>query len=222
VITIATLEDLDNKQAELIRKVQAAAVFHAPIATAVPATFTSGAGADLTALPIAWTDVGLVTKDDAYTWSRATEMSETRSHGYVDPTRRDITSNVSSLAFTAQETKAKTLEMYHNVDLTGVQAAAVTGEYTFADPLQAQTRYSRLIAIGRDGLGTGTIYIIRIIPRAILNEPGEQNWSDENELVYPMTFTATPDSALGYSVRYVFGGPGWKTLLGQMGITQAP
>jgi hypothetical protein len=217
-----TLEDLDNKQAELIRKVQAAAVFHAPTSLAVPASFTSGASADLAALPVGWEDVGLVTKDDAYTWARATEMAETRSHGYVDPTRRDITSIVSSLAFTAQETKRKTLELYHNVDLTGVTAAATTGEVTFSDPVQAQTRYSRLISIGRDGLGASAIYVIRVMPRAILSEPGEQSWSDENELTYPMTFTATPDSALGYSMRYVFGGPGWKALLTQMGFTQAP
>lgn len=218
---MATLEDLDQKQTELIRKVQAAAIFYAPIATAIPATFTSTAAATLTALPVGWTDIGLVTKDDAYTWARAVEMAETRSHGYVDPTRRDITQNVSSLAFTAQETKLKTLEVYHNVDLTGVTADATTGEFTFNDPLQAATRYHRVLAIGRDGLGTSAIYIIRVMPRAILSEPGEQNWSDENELVYPMTMTATPDSALGYSIRYVFGGPGWKSLLTQMGITSA-
>lgn len=218
---MATLEDLDNKQTELIRKVQAAAVFYAPAATAVPATFTSTAAATLTTLPAGWVDIGLVTKDDAYTWSRNVEMAETRSHGYLDPTRRDITGNVSSLAFTAQETKLKTLEVYHNVDLAAVTADATTGEFTFSDPLQAATRYHRVIAIGRDGVGTSAIYIIRVIPRAMLSEPGEQTWSDENELTYPMTMTATPDSDLGYSIRYVFGGPGWKSLLTKMGIASA-
>lgn len=218
---MATLEDLDQKQTELIRKVQAAAVFYAAPNVAIPATFTTGTSADLTALPVGWTDIGLVTKDDAYTWSRSVDMAETRSHGYLDPTRRDITGNVSSLAFTAQETKLKTLEVYHNIDLTGVTAAATTGEFTFNDPLQAATRYHRLIAIGRDGVGTSAIYIIRVMPRAMLSEPGEQTWSDENELVYPMTMTATPDSALGYSIRYVFAGPGWKALLTQMGISTA-
>jgi hypothetical protein len=217
-----TLEDIDKKQAELIRKVQTAAVFVAAPGTAVPASFTATASATLTALPVAWEPVGLVTKDDAYTWSRETDMAETTSHGFVDPTRRDITSNVSSLAFTAQETKRKTLELYHNLDLSTVTADTTTGEFTFADPLQAQTRYPRIISIGRDGLGANAIYVIRVMPRAILTEPGDQNWSDESELTYPMTFTATPDSALGYSMRYVFGGPGWKALLTQMGITTAP
>lgn len=218
---MATLADIQEKKTQLIRKIQAASVFVAPIATAVPAAFTSGASADLTALPVAWEDIGLVTKDDAYSWSREVSMAETTSHGFVDPTRRDIVSNVSSLAFTAQETKMRTLAMYHNLDLAGVTAAATTGEFTFNDPLNPGTRYHRIIAIGQDGAGTGTIYVIRVLPRAILSEPGEQTWSDENELVYPMTLTATPDTTLGYSIRYVFGGPGWKALLADMDITQA-
>ena len=213
-----TLEDIDKKQTELIRKVQAAAIFLAAPGTEVPTKFTTGASPVLDALPVAYNPVGLVTKDDAYTWSRAVDMAETTSHGYVDPTRRDITSNVSSLAFTAQETSRPVLESYHNLDLSGVTADATTGEFTFADPLQAQTRYPRLIGIGRDGIGASAIYIIRIMPRAILSEPGDQNWSDTAELGYPMTFTATPDTALGYSMRYVFGGPGWKALLTKMGI----
>lgn len=219
---MATLEDLDQKQAELIRKVQAAAIFFAPIATAIPASFTSTASADLTTLPVGWVDIGLVTKDDAYTWSREVEMAETTSHGYVDPTRRDITSQVSSLAFTAQETKLKTLEVYHGLDLAAITSDATTGEWGFSQPLQAGTKYWRVLSIGRDGVGTGAIYIIRILPRAILSEPGEQQWSDETELQYPMTLTATPDSTLGYSIRYVFAGPGWKSLITAMGITPGP
>jgi hypothetical protein len=149
----------------------------------------------------------------------AVDMAETTSHGFVDPTRRDITSNVSSLAFTAQETSRPVLEAYHNLDLSGVTADATTGEWAFSDPLTAATRYPRLIGIGRDGIGANAIYIIRIMPRAILSEPGDQNWSDSAELGYPMTFTAVPDSVLGYSMRYVFAGPGWKALMTQMKVT---
>lgn len=217
-----TLEDIDRKQAELIRKIQAAAVFLAPPGSAVPVKFTSGATATLDPLPEPYNPVGLVTKDDAYSWSRSVDMAETQSHGYVDPTRRDITSNVSALAFTAQETSRSVLEAYHNLDLSTVTPDATTGELTFADPLQAQTRYPRLLAIGRDGLGANAIYVIRIMPRAILSEPGDQPWSDSDALGYPMTFTATPDSVLGYSIRYVFGGPGWKALLSKMGFATTP
>jgi hypothetical protein len=214
-----TLEDIDKKQAELIRKVQAAAIFLAPPGTTVPTKFTSTASATLDALPAQYIPVGLVTKEDAYTWSRETEMSETTSHGFVDPTRRDITSVVSSLAFTAQELSRPVLEAYHNLDLSAVTADTTTKEWAFSDPTQAQTRYPRLVAIGRDGLGANAIYIIRVMPRAILSEAGEQSWSDTDGLGFPMTFTAVPDSTLGYAMRYHFGGPGWGALMTKMGIT---
>lgn len=212
------LETIDKKQADLIRKVQAAAVFVGPLTATPPTAFTSGATADLTALPAGFKPIGLVTKDDAYTWNRETDMAETTSHGRVDPTRRDITSNVSSLAFSAQETNITNLELYHNVDLSGVTPTTITGEVAFSDPLAPATVRRRLISIGRDGVGTSAIYLIRVMPMAMMSEPGEQTWSDEGELVYPMTFTATPDDTLGYAIRYHFGGPGWRSLLVKMGF----
>jgi hypothetical protein len=215
---VPALEDIDSKQAELIRKVQAAAVFVGPLTAEVPTSFTSGAAADLTALPEDYRPLGLVTKDDAYTWNRETDMAETTSHGRVDPTRRDITSNVSSLAFSAQETNLTNLELYHNVDLSSVVPTAVTGEVSFADPLAPATIRRRLISIGRDGMGAQAIYLVRVMPMSMMSEPGEQAWSDEGELVYPMTFTATPDDELGYAIRYHFGGPGWRSLLTKMGF----
>src|SRR3954471_10363533 len=207
------LDTIDKKQAELIRKVQQAAVFVAPLATAVPTAFTSGASSDLTALIAGYKPIGLVTKDDAYTWNRETDMAETTSHGRVDPTRRDQTSNVSSLSFSAQVTNMTNLELYHNVDLSAVVPTATTGEVAFSDPLAPGTIRRRLIAIGQDGQGLQTIYLVRVMPMAMMSEPGEQTWSDEGELLYPMTFTATPDDTLGYAIRYHFGGPGWKSLL---------
>lgn len=217
-----TLEDIDKKQSELIRKVQACALFLGPPTATVPAKFTTGATGTLDALPVTYNPIGLVTKDDAYTWSRSVDLAETTSHGRVDPTRRDIISNVSALAFTAQETSRPVLEAYHNLDLSAITADSTTGEFTFADPLAPATRYPRLIGIGRDGVGASAIYIIRIMPRAILTEPGDQTWSDTDSLGYPMTFSASPDDVLGYSIRYVFGGPGWKALLTKMGITSGP
>jgi hypothetical protein len=212
------LETIDKKQAELIRKVQAAAVFVGPLSSTIPTAFTTGATADLTALTAGYKPIGLVTKDDAYTWNRETDMAETTSHGRVDPTRRDVTSNVSSLSFSAQETNITNLELYHNVDLSTVTPTAVTGEVSFADPLAPASIRRRLISIGRDGIGTNAIYLIRVMPMAMMSEPGEQTWSDEGELVYPMTFTATPDDELGYAIRYHFGGPGWRNLLVKMGF----
>lgn len=212
---------IQNKKNQLIRKVLAASVFMGPTSLAVPTTFTSGASADLTALPAGWKDVGLVTKDDAYSWSREADTSETTSHGFTDPTRRDINSTVNSVAFSMQETKKQAFEVFYNVDLSAVQGAATTGEVAFSEPLAPATKYYRVIAIGQDGAGANAIYLIKILSRAMVSEFGDQAWSDTDELVYPVTLTATPDTTLGYSIRHVFAGPGWKSLLTDAGFELA-
>lgn len=186
-------------------------------AVTVAAT-TEGTAIDLLALPAGYTDIGLVRKEDGYSWGNEWEMAETASHGYSDPTRRDILSNVSTVGFTAQETKRRVLEMFHNVDLSSVVPNATSGEVAFDKPLSMTTRYYRALFVGRDGIGTSAIYMGVLYPRAMVSETGEQSGSEETELAYPLTLTATPDSTAGTSVRYMFGGPGWRSLLSSMGF----
>lgn len=216
-----TLQVVKNANADLIRKVLEAAVLVAPMTSTIPTAFTSGATAALQTLPVGYKSIGWVTKDDAYTWSRDTEMSETTSHGSTQPTRRDITSDVTGLQMTAQETSKLVLELSNNVDLTGVVPTAITGELAFNRSVAPVTRYFRLIAIGVDGAGADTFYTIKILPRAMISEYGEATWSDENELVYPLTWSATPDPVLGYAYREVLAGPGAKSRLVAMGFPAA-
>ena len=212
-------EAIANKQAELIRKALAGSLFVADMSGTLPATLTTGAGADLAALPSGYTDLGWMTKDDGLTWSRSTEVSEVTSWGSFDPTRRDIVSDVSGLQFTAQETKLKTLELYHDVDLSAVTPTAVTGEIAFSQPTRPSTKYRRFYGIFVDGSGTDAIYIARLLPRATITEKGDQVWTDGDDAVaYQMTASASVDSTAGYSVRHFFGGPGWRSLLVDMGF----
>ena len=213
----ATLEAIQAKKTQLIRKMTAASMFVAPFSATLPTTLTTGASADLTALPAGYVDVGLVTKDDGYTLGREVETSETTSHGYVDPTRRDILKVTNTVGFSCQETSKQVLDMYRGVDLSSTTGTAVTAEVAFNEPLSPSSRYYRALLIGRDGIGASTIYIAMLYPRAMISEFGEQTWNDENEITYPFTLTATPDSTAGYSVRHLFGGLGWKALMVDMG-----
>lgn len=212
-------EAIANKQAELIRKALAGSIFVGDMSAALPASLTSGAGADLAALPTGYTDLGWCSKDDGATWSRSTEVSEVTSWGSFDPTRRDINSDVTGLQFTAQETKLKTLEMYHDVDLSTVTPTAITGEIAFSQPTRPSTKYRRVFGIFVDGTGTDAIYVARLLPRATVTEKGDQVWTDgDDPVAYQMTMSASVDSTAGYSVRHFFGGPGWRAMLEDMGF----
>lgn len=216
-----TLQAIKSANADLVRKILDAAVVVAPMSAAVPTSFTSTTSAALQSLPTDYQAAGFVQKDQGYSWTRETEMSEVTAHGSVEPIRRDINSDTSGFSMTMLESSRLALELFHNVDLSAVTPTATTGELGFSRAAQPSTTYRRVIAIGQDGVGADAIYLIRILPRAMVSEVGEQAWSDTDGLVYPITFSATVDPVLGYSFREVWAGPGWKSRLEAAGFPAA-
>ena len=201
-----------------IRKILEMAIFVKPwSATSTPITsIWDGTGL---VLPSGFQSVGLTTKDDGATWSRNQEVSETTSYGYSSPTRRDITSDVSGLAFTMQETKRQVLELYHGVDLSAVTPDA-NGNILFDKPSRpAQPKYE-VLALGKDGDGPDAVYVARFLPEAQITEMAEQSWSEGDEVRYPATLTAFVHEAWGTSVREIWGGPGIDAVA--MGFATAP
>jgi hypothetical protein len=218
--TTTTYDALKNKQSELIRKALEGSIFIAPDTADIPTTLTDGASSALVELPAGYVDVGWVDKGDGATWSRSVDTSDVESWGSVEPTRRDITSQTDGLQFTAQETKRQTLELYEGLDLSAVTPDATTGEVTFDRPPRPSTRYFRVFGLFVDGVGSNAIYVAKVLPRANVTDTGDQTWSDGDDPVgYEVTLTANYDADAGTSMRFFFGGPGWKSLLTDMGFS---
>lgn len=214
-MSIATLA---ARQSKLIRKALDAVVFAAPTTAAAVTAITTGAGATLVTLPVEYSSLGHHTEDDGINWTREVDVADVRSHGSSEPTRRDITSDVTGLVVLAQETKLQTMEMFHNVDLSTVTPDATTSEIGFNRTSQPATRYYRLLALAQDGAGADTIYFARFCPRASLTEFADQPWTKGDEVRWPLTFTAYVDDDLGYSMREMWGGPGIAALVDDMGF----
>lgn len=214
----STLAAIKSAKSNNIRKITDAVVCVAPMSVAVPTAFTATAGGVLQALPVGYRSIGWVSKDDGYSWSRDTDMAEVTSHGSVEPTRRDITQDVTGLEMTAQETSRLTLELSNNVDLSATTMDATTGELSYTRAVSPSTTYWRLVAIGVDGTGPDAFYVINVLPRAMISEYGESTWSDEDELAYSLTWSATVDQDAGYSFRQVLAGPGFQSRAADMGF----
>ena len=158
-------------------------------------------------LPSGYEPVGLTTKSDGATWQRDQEVSDVTSHGYAEPTRRDILSDQTGLQFTAQEAKRTTLELDKGVDLSAVKPDA-NGNLVIDKPSRPQPLYWRVLAVGKDGDGPDAIYVVRWLPRAQVAETAEQMGTEETGLQFPATVSAYTDMAVGTSMRETGGGPG--------------
>jgi hypothetical protein len=209
---------LAARQQKLIRKAQDAAIFCAPDDATAISAITTGASGDLITLPTAWRSLGHHTESDGINWTRDVNSDDVRSHGSSEPTRRDISSDVTGLVVLAQETKLLSLELFHNVDLSAITPDATTKEVAFNRSRVPATRYWRLLAVASDGAGADTIYFARFCPRASITDYAEQPWTKGDELRYPLTFTAYVDDDLGYAMREMWGGPGITSLLSDMGF----
>lgn len=218
---MATFEDLREAKGALIRKALGGFIVVAPMDVEVPDKFVDADGGLIDLKALGYQKLGWLTKGDGINFSRDVEQQETESFGALEPTRIDFTKDVTSAAFRCQETNKQVLEMYYNLDLSGVTADA-NNEFSFENEAQPSTIYRRMIYIAKDGNGDDAKYIIKTMPKAIVSEVQEQAWSSESELSYGLTVKATSDDDLGFSVRHSFGGPGFGALLADMGFAAAP
>lgn len=213
-----TWEALKNKQSELIRKALEGSVFVAPISATAITTLTTTASA-LNALPAGYEDLGQISKD-GLSWGRSVDISDVTSWGETEPTRSDVTKDVTTLKCVAQETKLLTIGLHTGADTSGVIATVGTGEVAIAKPSISASKFYRVLAISVDIGDGGEIYIARYLPRAKIVDYAEQKWSDgDDPIQYDLTWQSFVDSTLGYSEKYFWGGPGWLALLDEMGIT---
>ena len=221
---MADYEALKNKQTELIRKALDGSVFVADVTAAAITnltTYTAGPPAviDLTPLPTDYDDLGWLTNDGAQ-FSRDVSASEVTSWGSVTPTRTDVTSDSTTMTVTAQETKLLTIGMATGADLSGITPAVNTGEVSIAKPARPKSKHYRVLSLAVDQGDAGEIYIARFLPRAKVTGYSEQSFGGgDDPITWGVTMTGEEDSTLGYSERWIFGGPGWNALLVPMGFT---
>jgi hypothetical protein len=212
-------DELQRKQQQLIRKMVDASVFVAHADAQPIGALTDPADKRLRQLPAGYDDAGWLS-DDGAQFSRDVKTSDVTSWGSVEPTRTDITADTTTLAIACQETKRTTIGLYTGADLRGVKPDPVTGEVSIEKPARPGFLYFRVLALGVDLTEAGELYVARFLPNARVTDYDDQNFqsSDDEPLTFPVTFTGFIDSKLGYSERWLFGGPGWAALLEQMGF----
>ena len=142
---------------------------------------------------------GLTTKADGATWNREIETADVESHGYAQPTRRDITKDLRSLDITAQETKRFTQELSEQQRI--VAKISATNSVRFDASARPETIELEVLALAKDGVGADALYCARWLPLAPTRPSGEAKWVEGDEWGHPYTIDAMVDDVVGTAMR---------------------
>lgn len=203
-----TFDEVRSNNAKLAsQRLLEFAVFVAPETAPAITTIVDATGAELS-IPSEYTDLGFMSKDQGATLTPGVETSESTAYGTATPLAFYTISRSLTTSFTMKETKKHVLEIHSGVDMSGVQAAVTTREIKWDIPDRPETRFMRLLLLGVHGSGVNQIFHAHFLPRVMVTDIGEQSWSETEDLVYPITFSALFDSTLGTSQRSFIAGPG--------------
>lgn len=217
-LTIATLSK------SLTHRIQRLHIFSGPMEAPLPEAITYAA--DVASAPElieldeddGWADMGLIGSDDAPTWERDQETVDLLAIGFRDAVRSDVTSDVSNLTATFLEWKRPVLEVYENLDMTGIVPDPVTRELRWARPQDAPLIERRYAAIGQDGIGADRVWISRWLTAGVLDSVDSQTWGGEEFTTFPVTLKGNVDTDIGSSMITMIGGPGIKKHIEAMGF----
>lgn len=220
---MAGYSSVDNKKRELIRKALKGSVFLAPITADPIGALTAATGVapnkviDIVPFPDGYEDLGYLSTDGA-SFAREVSQSEVSSWGSNTPTRTDITADTTSLAVNAQETKLLSIGLATGAELSSLTLNAETGELSISKPDAPASRSYRALALAVDSYQGDEIYIARFLPSAKVTNYAEQSFGGSDDPIgWGVTLTGEKDSTLGYTERWIFGGPGWYKLTSAMG-----
>jgi len=221
--TATTFDELATNNTALARKALRGGVLWAPMSTAIPASLTIDSpttpGTPVLQALTGFSSLGCFS-DDGAKFSRDIKDSTITPWGFLDPARRDIVTDVTSVAITALETNKQTLSMFHGVDASSLTPDSVTGELHIDKAASAQAVYFRLIVIGQDGTEGNEYWTARLLPRASVTGFDDQVFqSGDTTIAYGVTITAYKDTAAGYADRTIWAGPGWLNDQTAMGFS---
>lgn len=215
-----------NLQKKLTTRIQRLHIFQAPMSAPIPDAITGmSASSTIELLELdeedGWTDMGLIGSDDAPTWARDTDTEDLMAIGFRDAVRTDMTSDVTNLTATFLERKRAVIETYDNIDMSGIEPDATTGELKWIRPQDAPLIERRYAAYGQDGVGADRVWMVKILPAGVIDSVDDQQWGGDGFTTFPVTLKGNVDTDLGTSLITYMGGPGVKNNLAAMGFEAA-
>lgn len=206
-MSVATFDSVKGHNVRNIRKALAGALFvkrFDPADEPISKVWTASGGL---IVPPDYTSVGVTAKGSPPQFARDMQTSDVESWGHAEPTRRDVSRDVDTLQFTAQESKLITFELYRGANYSNVEPDD-DGNIVLDKPSSPSTQFWRAFTLSKDGAGADAIYWLDWLPRCSVTAVESQALGEETELQYTVTLTGYQDKAVSTSRRTIWGGPG--------------
>lgn len=216
-----TIDEIAAGDSGLVLRFRKLAVLMANYTDPAITTIVDTAG---TGLSIAgeYQTVGYISKDDKVNLTPSTSTSDSTAYGKTQPINKYTDSRGFTIGFSMKESNKAVFEAYYGLDLSAIQAKFTTKEITWDVPDLPPVIYKRLLLIGQHGEGADAIWGAQFLPKCSLSDIGAQTYSETDDFVYPVTYDALVDDAIGTSQRPFFAGPGLAGLgATPMGFTVA-
>lgn len=209
----------DSDDRNLIRKIQKAMGFLAPMSVDLPDALFTAAGTLADLKTLGFLPFGIVTPD-GWEFGRDINKEDVSALGYASAVRSDITEVARTVKVTLLETGRKhILEMTYGTDLTAVTQDPVTGEIIFDEPDLPVGKEYRLLIVGSDGPAAENWIVGRGYGSAKLSATDSQKWGKGDPVQQSVTFDVFTDAEIGSPVRHYMGGTGALAHKLAMGFT---
>lgn len=210
--------EADNRL--LVRKIQKAAAFIAPLTVPTPTTLFGTGGTLIDLKTLGWLPVGMVTPD-GYTFGRDISKEDVNALGYASAVRSDISTVARTVSFTALEKGKKHMyELAYGANYSAVVQTLANGEVVLQEPDLPVGQEYRLLVIGSDGPATANWIFGKCYPTVKLANTGEETWGQEGAVQLQYTLDVYTDQTLGVPVLHFMGGTGAVAQKTVTGFTQ--
>lgn len=185
----------------------------------MPANLTDASGV-LQDLPAGWKQIGEIQKAAGVNITPDTQTTPIEGYGSSNPRRTLVTSETFAIDFLAQEWRKQNLSMWHNTDLSSVNATPGQG-FKARKTSQLGLQYYSILLLGLDGTPGSEIYIWFEFGKTAVTQRQAMSGQQNAELGMPLTLNVFEDSEWGALYDFGVAGSGFDDIAVDAGFLSA-
>ncbi|WP_099021271.1 Ig-like domain-containing protein [Mycolicibacterium palauense] len=215
---MADFETIRDAKNDLVRVHMEFAILFDNMDNASVSTLEDTVTGDLD-IPATAESAGIIEKQAGVSLTHNIESSDIEGYGDSEPVRTVISKRVIEFQANFLETNKVVLEKFWGIEFDDDNLDVSTGGgVTIKAPDRPGNIHYRAYLVATDDVNGDELYAYYIMPRVKLVNVDTQQSQDDGAVSYSITFRATKDKTMGFSVLQGWCGPGWLRLVAKAGF----